>query len=336
MPSSIRRILHRLALFGERAIDLVWVRTSEDRIVEAYAGHSTPDHLIVRGRVLTSLRRNKPLPQQSKLTNFRQMMSLFLTDEVENVTVHARGETAQTTEEGYFEIAVPRGMETGWVDIAVNIEGRVGETICPVLVPSPDAEFMVISDIDDTVLETGAYSLLRNLWTSLTGNALTRRVFPDSVNLLQNLSSGGTNPVYYVSSSPWNLYNFLLEIFDSARLVQGPMFLRDLGLSETKFITEGHGGHKGASINKLIDFSPQLPVILIGDTGQKDAIIYRKVIERYPGRIKAVILREPDPGGVLGDLQDIEALKETGVQVFHGPDFSGFNKSDLSKFDLKS
>jgi len=104
------------------------------------------------------------------------------------------------------------------------------------LLPAPNAEFGIISDIDDTLIKTEAWSLSRNLWNSLTGNAHSRYVFPDAIELIQTLHKQ-INPVFYVSSSPWNLHGFLTEIFDRAGLVRGPKFLRILGISESKFIT---------------------------------------------------------------------------------------------------
>ena len=319
MKTAFLRVLVPLEGLFDRLLN----RTGKDRIVEAYAGYATDDQMIVRGRVLTALRRNEPLPQQGVWTNVRQMLSLFLTDEVAEVTVRAGRSRARTDEEGYFQIVLPRPEARGWIEVPVTIDGRQGSTPCPVLVPRADAEFMVISDIDDTMMETGAYSLARNLWTSFTGNALTRRVFPDAVALIRDLSANGRNPVYYVSSSPWNLYSFLTAIFERAGLVPGPMFLRDLGLSETKLITDGHGSHKGGSIDLLLAGSAPLQAILIGDTGQKDARIYREAFERHPGRIRGIVLRVPGPGLDAADRQDLAALERAGIELFHGSDFTG-------------
>ncbi|MGR3762234.1 App1 family protein (plasmid) [Roseobacteraceae bacterium NS-SX3] len=312
---------------AERALDAIFRRrngtgTGVPKVIDPYLGFATPDQLIVRGRVLTKLRHGRARENQSLLANLRQMVSLFLTDEVSGVTVCHGGTTAISDEEGYFQLPLPNRGPAGWRDIPVSIEGRGKAALCPVLVPRPDARFMVISDIDDTMMRTGAYSLWRNLWTSFTGNALTRHVFPDSVALMQHLSEGGRNPVFYVSSSPWNMHGFLDQVFRRAGLVRGPMFLRDLGLSETKFITEGHGNHKGQSIDTLLRAHPGLPAVLIGDTGQHDAAIYLEAAQRHPGRIAAVLLRTPGNGADAADLQDLAALEETGVPVLAGQDFN--------------
>ncbi|WP_246251756.1 phosphatase domain-containing protein [Parasulfitobacter algicola] len=322
----LKRTAHRIALLWEKIFDRLFNRTGKDRLIEAYMGYATDEYLIVRGRVLTALRRNKPQPHQSRLTNIKQILSLFLTDEVADVAVSAGTHKAQSDEEGYFQILVPRGDQYGWIDIDVTIEDRDGTTACPVLIPDPRANIMIISDIDDTMLETGAYSLARNLWTSFSGNALTRHVFPDAIELIDALSDKGRNPVYYVSSSPWNLFSFLTDIFTRTNLTRGPMFLRDLGLSETKFITEGHGNHKGGSIDVLLNSNAELPAILIGDTGQKDAAIYKDVIDQHPDRIKAVVLRTPGAGLDAADHADIAALSKTGIPVFHGRDFKGMTE----------
>lgn len=314
--TSPLRPLHRIALWLERRFDSVrrLVRPRpRTRAIEAYDGYADETHMVARGRVLSAVRRNRASAHQSRLVNFRQMLSLFFTSEVANVTVHAEGTTAITDEEGYFALRLPRDNRTpGWHDIHVRIPDTTQAAPCPVLIPRADARFIIISDIDDTVLLTGAHSLVRNLWTSLTGNATTRRVFPDAVQLLDSLSEGGRNPVFYVSSSPWNFFHFLSRIFDRAGIVRGPMFLRDLGLSETKFITSGHGTHKSASIETILATAPHVPAVLVGDTGQKDASIYLAVARQHPGRIRAVMLRKAGPvRGALDD--DLDGLRKAGV-----------------------
>lgn len=332
--SMIKRSIHLVALQAERLFDTIRGQRDTRRIIEPYVGYATPSHLVVRGRVLASLRRNKPLPTQSAWVNFKQMFSLFLTDEVGGVEVRAQGVSARSDEEGYFTLLLPRGTAQGWTEIDVTIVGRESATSCPVLVAPEGAAFGVISDIDDTMLQTGAYSLARNLWTSLTGNALTRTIFPDAVRFMAALSQDGRNPVYYVSSSPWNLHHFLERIFNRAGLVRGPKFLRDLGLSQSQFITGTHGDHKGGSIDAILAANPNLMFILAGDTGQHDAFVYRDAIERHPERIRAVVLREPGPGPDAESRNAMEAIQDKGVILLHGPDFDGFAEKLLAKDTL--
>ncbi len=317
----MKRIFHRTLLRLERIADRFQRKQKATRVLEGYAGYASEEHLVIRGRVLTKLKGQTASEDAGIITNFRQMLSLFLTDEVADVRVYAGDVEALTDEEGYFTLLLPKPETSGWVDIPVHIDGFEDATICSAFIAPSAAEFMVISDIDDTVMETGAYSLARNLWTSLTGNALTRHIYADAVTLISDLSKGGQNPIFYVSSSPWNLYGFLNDIFERNALVRGPMFLRDLGLSETKLITDGHGNHKGGSIDLLIRAHPDLPVVLMGDTGQKDAEIYAGIVNSHPGRVAAVVLRETRNGSDDSDLGSIAKIEAANVPVFHNMQF---------------
>ena len=326
------RSIHRAALIAERPFDALIRRRQRGKrpVLEPYLGYATPTTLVARGRVLTALRRHEPLPTQSRWTNFRQMLSLFLTDEVAGVAVTAGEHESVSDEEGYVTLVLERGeVSPGWHAIPVTVKGADHPEIFEVLVPSPRARLGVISDIDDTMLRTGAYSLAKNLWTSLTGSIATRALFPDAVALMERLAEGGTNPVFYVSSSPWNLHWFLQEIFAAHGLVRGPTFLRDLGISETQFVSGTHGDHKGASIDAILTANPGLPFVLIGDTGQHDAHVYLEAARRHPGRIARVILREPGPGPDAGSMRAIEAVAAEGVEVFHAPTFRGLLDGDV-------
>jgi phosphatidate phosphatase APP1 len=290
-------------------------------VLEPYLGHAEPGGVVLRGRVLTHLRRAQPEPEQSRWTNLRQMLSLFLTDEVAGVAVRAAGAEARSDAEGYVTLHVPGTFAPGWAELPAALPDQP-PVACRALVPAPEAETMVISDIDDTVIETGAHSLPRNLWTTFTGSALSRRAHPDAVALMRGLSDGGRVPVFYVSSSPWNLHHFLETLFAREGVPPGPMFLRDLGVTEAG-VGRSHGDHKGEAIDAILAANPDLSAILLGDTGQHDAAIYRAAVERHPGRVRAVGLREPAPGAGRDAAACMAAIEAAGVPCFHAPSFDG-------------
>ncbi len=311
----------------ERLVDRAMARGRSDRpVLDPYRGYAVPDGIVLRGRVLSSLRRTAPDPMHGRWANLRQMASLFFTDEVSGITVTLPGTDirAVSDDEGYLTIHVPRPKDAaGWSIQPVEIEGDPGSRRdFGALVPSDAATLGVISDVDDTMMETGAYSLARNLWTTFTGSALTRRVFPDAIVLMDHLSDHGRNPVYYVSSSPWNLHAFLDRVFERAGLVTGPMFLRDLGLSGPATGAAAHGDHKGSAVDRILRANPGLPFILIGDTGQHDAEIYLEACHRHGGQIRAVVLREPGPGPDDASRAAMSAIARLGVTVTGGADFA--------------
>jgi phosphatidate phosphatase APP1 len=292
-------------------------------VIEPYLGYSTPDGLVARGRVLVAVKDRTPRERQSRLTNFFQLVARFFTREVAGATVRAcePGVSAVSDEEGYFTLHLPGGLSGGWAQIAAEIGGRPDSRVMlPVRVTDPEAAFGIISDIDDTVMRTGAYSLVLNLWTTLTGNSLTREVFPDAVALMERLHDG-RNPVFYVSSSPWNLHDFLVDVFRRAGLVRGPLFLRDLGLGRPSPVSNGHVQHKGTAIDTIFAANPGLPFVLIGDTGQHDAEVYLKAAQRHPGRVRRIILRAPGPGADEDDKRFAEDATALGIDVSIGRDY---------------
>lgn len=317
MKAFLAKIFHPV----ERLFDGMRRKKRPDSVViDPYLGFATPEHIVLRGRVLKKLKRTNPVLDASWITNLRQMVSLFLTDEVAGVTITAGEVTGITDEEGYFTLHLPRDAAwEGWQTVHVCAENG-DDTDLAVFLPPKDAPYAVVSDIDDTVMETGAYSIFRNLWTSLTGSALSRHIFPDAVELMQRFADEKA-PIYFVSSSPWNLHHFLQRIFTRAGLPRAPLFLRDLGLSDKQFISGTHGNHKGSAIDTLIAAHPELEFILIGDTGQHDPQVYLDAAKRHPGRIRQVIFREPGKGADKRDLADIEAIQSLGIPVAHGPDF---------------
>ena len=330
--ARLKAVAHRMALRAEGLADGLLARlrprgAAARPVLDAYRGYATPRGLVLRGRVLSALRRTAPDPTHGRWRNLREMAGLFLTDEVAGIAVVApeTGARSVSDEEGYVLIEVPEAAELppGWHRVAVEIEGDPStRRSFPVLKARPDARLGVVSDIDDTMMETGAYSLLRNLWTTFTGSALTRRIFPDAIVLMDHLSAHGRNPVFYVSSSPWNLHAFLDRVFARAGLVAGPMFLRDYGLGEGQFVTGTHGDHKGDAIDRVMAAHPALRFVLVGDTGQHDATVYLEAAHRHPGRVAAVVLREPGPGPGDESRRAIAALRALGVPVIHGTDFA--------------
>ena len=246
------------------------------------------------------------------------MMALFNTREMSDVLICCGDIETLSDEEGYFELTLPRGNgKAGWGSYEICFCEDKTRTELTALIPSPSAEYGVISDIDDTLIKTDAWSLRRNLWNSMTGNAQSRHVYPDAVQLISNLHAG-VNPVYYVSSSPWNIHGFLTEIFDRAGLVRGPKFLRDLGISDTKFITGTHGNHKGDAIDAILEANPDLSFILLGDTGQHDAHIYHDAILRHPNRIQKIILRAPQPNLSKSNQTWVDKIRDTNTPLFIG------------------
>ena len=68
----------------------------------------------------------------------------------------------------------------------------------------------------------------------------------------------------------------------------GPLLLRDWDLGK---LNERHARHKGVVIREIFDTYPELPFLLVGDSGQEDPEIYADLVRDHPGRVHAVYIR---------------------------------------------
>ncbi len=169
-------------------------------------------------------------------------------------------------------------------------ENAGARNIGSVLVPA-GARFGVISDIDDTVVRSSVTSLLRMVWTTFLNNAHTRLPFEGVASFyhaLQRGEGGEFNPIFYVSNGPWNLYDLLEDFLDVHGVPAGPFFLRDWSPSTVRSAAE----HKLGTVRALLATYPELPFVLIGDSGEKDPEIYHQAVREHPGRIRAIYIRD--------------------------------------------
>ncbi len=186
----------------------------------------------------------------------------------------------------------PPGWHTIALDLADPPNGQPVRATAQVLTPAPTATFGVVSDMDDTVLQSEVTSFLRAARMVLLENALTRLPFPGVAAFYRALDRGATgaeaNPIFYVSSSPWNLYDVIDGFLEAQRIPVGPLLLRDWDLGK---LNERHARHKSVVIREIFDTYPELPFLLVGDSGQEDPEIYTELVRERPGRVKAVYIR---------------------------------------------
>ena len=161
--------------------------------------------------------------------------------------------------------------------------------------PPPSARLAVISDVDDTVVPTGAARLLRLARNLVVHNAHSRVPFPGVAAFYRALAAGcgaEGNPFLYLSSGPWNLYDLLAEAFRLHGLPAGALLLRDWGLGPLQTLPTRHRDHKLAAIRRTMELWPHLPFLLVGDSGQHDPEIYCEAAAEQRGRVLAVYIRD--------------------------------------------
>ena len=274
--------------------------------IAAYRAFANASGVTLSGRVLAHAPRGGPMADDAWWTNLAGTFRRFATHELPGVELRCRfggvEVTAHSDDEGYYRarIDIPGGVSGAmWQEAEVAVADGSLSTRQPVLVVPADAQFGIVSDIDDTVLESSITRWQTAMKLALLHNARTRKPLEGAAGLYRALQRGtrdtATNPLFYVSSSPWNLYDLLDEFMTVNEIPHGPIFLRDIGFDPGKFLkSEGHG-HKLDAIRGLFGEYPDLGWVLIGDSGQHDAMLYATAAREFPGRVRAIYIRDVDP-----------------------------------------
>jgi phosphatidate phosphatase APP1 len=287
------------------------LRLTDPLQIVTYRSYGATSRLYIKGRLLEDKKIVKGSKNDSILNNLVNMYRRFESDEVADATLKIRFADQEhhvtTDKEGYFVInlapSAPITSEDMWFEVEVELVNapvpftKGLKATAEVLVPPADAEYGIISDIDDTIVKTGATDLLAMSRNTFFHNEYTRLPFAGVSEFYKALLLGRNgkrnNPFFYVSSSPWNLYELLRDFMDLNKIPEGPLLLRDFGLEPNKLgTTSSHMGHKFKEIQNILLTYPSLKFVLIGDSGQEDPAIYQEVVNKFPDRILAIYIRD--------------------------------------------
>lgn len=205
-------------------------------------------------------------------------------------------QTVTTDADGYFRLHLtlprPPPSDRLWHSLSLRLGPSRVEARAQVFIPPARARFVVISDIDDTVMFTGVANKAKMLWRLFAQGAESRLAFPGVGALYRALHGDEQNPMLYVSRGPWSIYSMLEAFFQLRRIPIGPvLFLREWGISLRHPLPRRAENHKLELIRTMLSLYRELPFVLIGDSGQHDPEIYARIVREHPGRVRAVYIR---------------------------------------------
>lgn len=275
--------------------------------LKLYRGYVNDEELVVFGHLFESWAPDKYSIEKRGIKHAYAILHKFRIKPLKNFKVRLQFKdldvTTKTQEDGYFRFTIPykTNIEPGWHDYTVSCKmydfGMVerGE----LLKPFP-GKLGIISDIDDTFLISHSNSFFKKLYVMLSKNINKRKVFDDVVKHYRKLSRAGqdsehaSNSFFYVSSSEWNLYDFIAEFASMHELPKAVIKLKKIKTGLRDFVRSGRGNHdhKFIKIKDIISFYPNLKYVLIGDDSQHDPYLYERICKTFPLNIKAVYIRQ--------------------------------------------
>lgn len=305
-----------------------------------YRGFVADDVAKVRVRVIET----PELPGDSRIpywevaqSNVRRHAALSIVGAEVELRIGRFAATEVTDSHGFanFSLPVPK-LRVGWHDAHATVAG-IGDDDAPavgqgwVVKPSLAAPFLVISDIDDTILLTGLTEGLTMVARTLLRNVEQRSAIPGMSALYRGLARGVPGRTgkprpepafFYVSTGSWSFYSMLEQFVELRSFPAGPMFLTDWGPTE-RYLRRSGAEHKRAAVRRLFEAYPGMRFVLIGDSGQRDPLIYEEMAREFPGRVLLAMIRQ------VGDDEDernvtlrehAETLRSAEIPLYLVPD----------------
>lgn len=328
-PTSLRAMTAKFEGWLHRHRTKRATKRGKTPTVIPYIGYGSTAWVRVLGRVLYLKERQtteeldrEDLRQVSKVRGWRTFTSVAVPDQRVEVYVDGRLHTTTATDSGgVIDTHIDASLTPGWHTIGLRAEdSEVAET--PVLVISENAKYGIISDVDDTILQTKLPKPLVAAWNTFVVDEQARAATPGMPVMYQRLVENGGVPIIYLSTGAWNAAPALSRFLARNLYPVGPLLLTDWGPTHDKFFRSGKE-HKRQELRRLMSEFPEVAWILIGDDGQQDEMLYHEFSSQHPENVRAVAIRQISTGeAVLQGGRSKARLHRSvsGVPWVYGPD----------------
>ncbi|HEY9839618.1 MAG TPA: phosphatase domain-containing protein [Candidatus Obscuribacterales bacterium] len=268
--------------------------------LQVYPSYATPNQVVIRGRALEATS-SVPTPQDSWWDNLKRSLHQLESDEIPDlpveITFQGQRYGVTTDEEGFFELRLSPNppLQPGNHVVQVQLADQTsGHWALPglgqVMIHATQGRSVgVVSDIDDTILQTQVTSKRAMLKGIFFKNADTIQAVPGMAALYQalewHLDKRIDGDIHYLSGSPVNLNERLDRFMAINGFPEGSLDLKHLGTGPNTDKLMAQDDYKLNKLRKLFQTYPERQFILIGDSGEKDPEIYRQIQQEFPAQV---------------------------------------------------
>ncbi|GIZ08900.1 App1 family protein [Flavobacterium sp. UMI-01] len=301
-------------------------------ILKLYRGYANEQELIVMGHVFKPTNKKDYDFLSKKFKNAKATINMFRIKTQANADVYLEHNNTKihtkTLNDGYFKFCIPlMENEYGWIDYKVSIIYKNQKIESHESYNRPkQGDLGIISDIDDTFLVSYTKNPIKKIYHLLFKNVTSRQIFEDVVLHYQALSQAGRenqkerNTFFYVSSSEWNLYRFIIKFTEIHQLPKAVLLLKDIKTNLRQFFwslnPEKHN-HKFEKIKHILEFYPHLQYVLLGDDTQEDAFLYEAICKIFPLSVRAVYIRQTGRSPKNEVIKAIENIMTLDVAAYY-------------------
>lgn len=236
------------------------------------------------------------------------------------------------TDERAKQLLASQKSANGWLTFSAISDDHTGRGRIRLIEPEGVS---LISDIDDTIkitdIPAGKDTVLRNTFC---------REFKSLPEMAKSYSDLVDVPVHYVSGGPQQmfgpLYDFL--IVDPGGFPEGTFHLNFFphNILSAETVRLAVGGftstfaHKVKEITKLMEKFPRRQFILVGDSGEVDPEVYKRIRSERPGQVKEIRIRDlindADPNANPYRLEGMTIIKADPVICVDEDHFKSLSK----------
>jgi phosphatidate phosphatase APP1 len=267
-------------------------------VIELHWGFGTPTAFSISGRVLKDKGIRAPAVHRSYSDNLIDTIKTFETDEVEGAVVEisfdGRKLRGETDDDGNFLIEannIHPPLTVGDLPVKARAVVDKGYRVKPAssfLRIFPDEPILVvISDFDDTTVETAAKSKFKLVRNAILRNASQIKPVAGAPIAYRRALKAGAAGFIYLSGSPINFHTRIQDFLRKNELPSGPVLLKNFG-SEALFEQSEYKTWRLERIRKAL---PKARFVMLGDSGEQDTEIYDAFVKRHPGVVHGVIIR---------------------------------------------
>ena len=236
------------------------------------------------------------------------------------------------TDERAKQLLASQKSANGWLTFTAISEDHTGRGRIRLIEPDGVS---LISDIDDTIkitdIPAGKDTVLKNTFC---------REFKSLPEMAKSYSEMVDVPVHYVSGGPQQMFGPLYDY-----LIVGPggfpegtfhlnFFPKNILSAETVRLAVGGFtstfNHKVDEITKLMNRFPRRQFILVGDSGEVDPEVYKRIRSERPNQVKEIRIRDlindADPNANPDRLEGMVIIKADPVICVDEDHFKSLSK----------
>jgi phosphatidate phosphatase APP1 len=269
-------------------------------LLSFYALSNGKKNLFVGQLTYSSLRDFSFLSYSSRKT-FRTLLALYRTRFFANKPItlyfdHGLVKTTTDASGSFFciENTIPYQTRLQQIKLANGQPVRLVDNLYSTEINRIEAPFIVVSDIDDTLLHSHISNKLLKFRTLMFTSMENRKAVTSMMKLIRDLNNMGAAS-FYLSNSEQNLYPLIYRFLLHNGFPPGPLFLRQMRKIRDVFkmrTLEERERHKTKMLHEIVGLFPDKKFFLLGDNTQHDLKIYLNIANHYPTNIRYIIIRK--------------------------------------------